>query len=99
MRGDREISCSRGRRRAWKKDKLLTQPSPDPARPKGEDEPPVEEPATRKTKRTARTRTKAEEEEPMTIAGIIVVVCIILAILAFLLPRLSHGPQRGSTRR
>ena len=30
----------------------------------------------------------------MTIA-IIVVVCIILAILAFLLPRLSHGPQRG----
>ncbi len=30
----------------------------------------------------------------MTIA-VIVGVCIILAILAFLLPRLSHGPQRG----
>ena len=30
----------------------------------------------------------------MTIA-IIVGVCIVLAILAFLLPRLSHGPQRG----
>jgi hypothetical protein len=28
------------------------------------------------------------------IAGI-VAVCIILAILAFLVPRLSHGPQRG----
>ncbi|MGN6189338.1 MAG: DUF6411 family protein [Conexibacter sp.] len=30
----------------------------------------------------------------MLIAGIIA-VCIILAILAFLLPRLSSGPQRG----
>jgi hypothetical protein len=30
----------------------------------------------------------------MTIA-IIVGVCIILAILAFLVPRLSHGPQKG----
>jgi hypothetical protein len=30
----------------------------------------------------------------MTIA-IIIVVCIVLAILAFLLPRLSHGPQKG----
>ena len=30
----------------------------------------------------------------MTIA-IIVVVCIVLAILAFLLPKLSHHPQRG----
>ena len=30
----------------------------------------------------------------MTIV-IIVGVCIILAILAFLVPRLSHGPQKG----
>ncbi|HEY8584654.1 MAG TPA: DUF6411 family protein [Capillimicrobium sp.] len=30
----------------------------------------------------------------MLIAGIIV-VCVILLVLAFLLPRLSHGPQRG----
>ena len=30
----------------------------------------------------------------MLIAGIIV-VCIILLVLAFLVPRLSHGPQRG----
>ena len=30
----------------------------------------------------------------MLIAGIIA-VCIILLVLAFLLPRLSHGPQRG----
>ncbi|MEO7198069.1 MAG: DUF6411 family protein [Solirubrobacterales bacterium] len=30
----------------------------------------------------------------MLIAGIIV-VCIVLAILAFLVPRLSHGPQKG----
>jgi hypothetical protein len=29
------------------------------------------------------------------VIGAIVVVCIVLAILAFLLPRLSHGPQRG----
>src|SRR4029078_3507710 len=31
------------------------------------------------------------------IAGI-VAVCIILAILAFLVPRLSHGPQRGGDK-
>lgn len=30
----------------------------------------------------------------MLIAGIIV-VCVILAVLAFLLPRLSQGPQKG----
>jgi len=30
----------------------------------------------------------------MLIAGIIA-ICIVLAILAFLLPRLSSGPQRG----
>lgn len=30
----------------------------------------------------------------MTIA-IIIAVCIVLAILAFLLPRLSRGPQKG----
>jgi Family of unknown function (DUF6411) len=30
----------------------------------------------------------------MLIGGIIV-VCVVLAILAFLLPRLSHGPQKG----
>lgn len=30
----------------------------------------------------------------MTIA-IIIGVCLVLAILAFLVPRLSHGPQRG----
>jgi hypothetical protein len=29
------------------------------------------------------------------VIGAIVVICIVLAILAFLLPRLSHGPQRG----
>ena len=33
----------------------------------------------------------------MLIAGIIV-VCVILLILAFLLPRLSHGPQKGVDR-
>jgi len=32
----------------------------------------------------------------MLIAGI-VAVCIVLAILAFLLPRLSSGPQRGAS--
>lgn len=30
----------------------------------------------------------------MLIAGVIA-ICIVLAVLAFLLPRLSHGPQRG----
>lgn len=29
------------------------------------------------------------------VIGAIIVVCIILAILAFLLPRLSRGPQKG----
>ncbi len=29
------------------------------------------------------------------IIGGIIVICIVLAILAFLLPRLSHGPQKG----
>jgi hypothetical protein len=33
----------------------------------------------------------------MTIA-IIVAVCVVLLILAFLLPRLSRGPQRGVDR-
>lgn len=33
----------------------------------------------------------------MLIAGIIA-VCIVLLILAFLLPRLSHGPQKGVDR-
>jgi hypothetical protein len=33
----------------------------------------------------------------MTIA-VIIVVCIVLAILAFLVPRLSHGPQKGVDR-
>ncbi len=32
------------------------------------------------------------------IIGGIIVVCIILLILAFLLPRLSRGPQRGVDR-
>ena len=30
--------------------------------------------------------------------GAIVVVCILLLVLAFLLPRLSRGPQRGVDR-
>jgi hypothetical protein len=30
--------------------------------------------------------------------GGIIAVCIVLAILAFLLPRLSHGPQKGVDR-
>ena len=29
------------------------------------------------------------------VIGAIIAVCIILAILAFLVPKLSHGPQRG----
>jgi hypothetical protein len=29
------------------------------------------------------------------IIGAIIVICIVLAILAFLVPRLSHGPQKG----
>ena len=32
------------------------------------------------------------------IIGGIIVICIVLAILAFLLPRLSHGPQKGVDR-
>jgi len=27
--------------------------------------------------------------------GAIIAVCVVLLVLAFLLPRLSHGPQRG----
>ena len=33
----------------------------------------------------------------MTIV-VIAVVCVVLLVLAFLLPRLSHGPQRGVDR-
>jgi hypothetical protein len=29
------------------------------------------------------------------VIGAIIVICIVLAILAFLVPRLSHGPQKG----
>ena len=32
------------------------------------------------------------------IIGGIIAICIVLAILAFLLPRLSHGPQKGVDR-
>ncbi|MFN8111674.1 MAG: DUF6411 family protein [Solirubrobacterales bacterium] len=32
------------------------------------------------------------------IIGGIIVICIVLAILAFLVPRLSHGPQKGVDR-
>ena len=37
------------------------------------------------------------KQKSMTI-GIIIAVCIILLVLAFLLPRLSRGPQRGVDR-
>ncbi|MCK8679827.1 DUF6411 family protein [Streptomyces lichenis] len=33
----------------------------------------------------------------MVIAGV-VAICVVLAVLAFLLPRLSHHPQRGTQR-
>ncbi len=36
-------------------------------------------------------------DAPMLI-GIVIVVCIVLAILAFLLPRLSRYPERGVER-
>ena len=41
---DREAVSLEGGVEQWKKDSLMTQPSPDAAPPKGEDEPPVEEP-------------------------------------------------------
>lgn len=34
-------------------------------------------------------------EEPKLLIGGIIAVCVVLAILAFLLPRLSRGPQKG----
>jgi hypothetical protein len=33
----------------------------------------------------------------MTIA-VVAAICVVLLVLAFLLPRLSHGPQRGVDR-
>ncbi|MCP3767514.1 MULTISPECIES: DUF6411 family protein [Streptomyces] len=33
----------------------------------------------------------------MVIVGI-VALCVVLAVLAFLVPRLSHGPERGTQR-
>ncbi|WP_055696086.1 DUF6411 family protein [Streptomyces prasinopilosus] len=33
----------------------------------------------------------------MVIVGI-VALCVVLALLAFLVPRLSHGPERGTQR-
>jgi hypothetical protein len=30
--------------------------------------------------------------------AIVIVVCVVLLVLAFLVPRLSHGPQRGADR-
>ncbi len=32
------------------------------------------------------------------IAGVIVGVCVLLLILGFLVPKLSHGPQRGTQK-
>ena len=43
-REGREAISLAGGVEAWKGDRLLTQPSPDAALPKGEDEPPQEEP-------------------------------------------------------
>jgi len=40
----REVAVLEGGVEQWKKDSMLTQPSPDAAPPKGEDEPPHEEP-------------------------------------------------------
>ncbi|HEX6117218.1 MAG TPA: hypothetical protein VFY99_08965, partial [Solirubrobacterales bacterium] len=40
----REVTSLEGGVEQWKKDSLMTQPSPDVAPPKGEDEPPHEEP-------------------------------------------------------
>lgn len=30
--------------------------------------------------------------------AVVIVVCVVLLVLAFLVPRLSHGPQRGVDR-
>lgn len=30
--------------------------------------------------------------------AIVAVVCVVLLVLAFLIPRLSHGPQRGADK-
>jgi hypothetical protein len=38
-----------------------------------------------------------QEETPMVIA-VVVVLCVALAVLAFLLPRLSRHPQNGAQR-
>ncbi len=32
------------------------------------------------------------------LVAIVAVVCVVLLVLAFLIPRLSHGPQRGADR-
>jgi rhodanese-related sulfurtransferase len=40
----REVACLEGGVEQWRKESLLTQPSPDAAPPKDEDEPPHEEP-------------------------------------------------------
>ncbi|MFF8830925.1 DUF6411 family protein [Streptomyces sp. NPDC015131] len=32
------------------------------------------------------------------IIGVVVAICVVLAVLAFLVPRLSHHPQRGTQR-
>jgi hypothetical protein len=32
------------------------------------------------------------------VIAIVAVVCVILLVLAFLVPRLSHGPQRGADK-
>ncbi|WP_425575597.1 DUF6411 family protein [Streptomyces gobitricini] len=32
------------------------------------------------------------------VVGIVAAVCVLLLVLGFLLPRLSHGPQKGTQR-
>ena len=32
------------------------------------------------------------------VIAVVAVVCVVLLVLAFLVPRLSHGPQRGADR-
>lgn len=59
----REVVSLEGGVEQWKKDHLMTQPSPDAASPKGEDEPPVEEPGDDEDEEDGEDEAKAEAEE------------------------------------
>jgi rhodanese-related sulfurtransferase len=61
---DREVAILAGGVAAWRSDRLMTQPSPDPDPPKGEDEEPFETPEDEDSDTSEDSDTPDDSDEP-----------------------------------